>query len=241
MTTPSPTVLLLGATGRTGRRVLDHLTQRGVRVRALVRDAARLSAELRERPGVEVVEAGPLDLDDAAFAAHVAAADVVISCLGHTLSLRGIFGAPRDLVTRVVRRVCAVPRPDAATRPLRVVWMTSVSVNGPRAVDARRGVFERGFLRVLCAVLPPARDNQTAADALANAPAGIEWVVVRPDALLDGPTGTYTVHPGLVDSLFSPGKTTMNNIGHFMAALVTEPDLWSAWRGRLPVIVDAPT
>ena len=40
------TVLLLGGTGRTGGRVLQQLLGRGVRVRAVVRSAERLAADV---------------------------------------------------------------------------------------------------------------------------------------------------------------------------------------------------
>ena len=49
-------VLLLGATGRTGGRVLGQLLDRGVPVRLIVRSAQRLPADTAAHPLVEVVE-----------------------------------------------------------------------------------------------------------------------------------------------------------------------------------------
>ncbi len=242
MTMTRPMVLLLGGTGRTGRCVLDQLTQRGVSVRAIVRSRDKVPTALRERPGVELVEASLLDLDDEALAQQLRGVDVVISCLGHVLNLRGIFGAPRDLVTRAVARVTAAVRTLGAPRPVRLVLMSSVSVNGPRSVDSRRGAFERAVIALICALTPPARDNQTAADFLREQVGSddprLEWVVVRPDALIEGERSAYALHEGLVDGLFSPGQTTMNNIGSFMADLATDDAAWTRWRARLPVIVN---
>jgi hypothetical protein len=31
----------------------------------------------------------------------------------------------------------------------------------------------------------------------------------------------------------------MANVAHFMCELTTDPEVWAAWRGRLPVIVNA--
>ena len=31
----------------------------------------------------------------------------------------------------------------------------------------------------------------------------------------------------------------MANVAHFMCELVTDPRVWGAWKGELPVIVDA--
>ena len=58
------TVLLLGGTGRTGRRVLAQLVSRGVRVRAIVRSSSGVEAGAAGSPGVEVVEASLLSLSD---------------------------------------------------------------------------------------------------------------------------------------------------------------------------------
>lgn len=236
------TVLLLGATGRTGLCALDHLTARGATVRAIVRSPHKVPPHLRTRPGVELIEATLLDLDDAALQRYTRGVDVVISCLGHELTLRGVFGAPRDLVTKAMERVTAAVRANGAERPTRIVLMSSVSVNRPGGLDTRRGGFERAFLWFLRAVLPPARDNQSAADFLlekvGQSDPLLEWVVVRPDALITGDPGAYTLHEGLVDSVFSPGQTTMNNIGRFMTELATDDATWARWRGQLPVIVN---
>jgi hypothetical protein len=239
-----PTVLLLGGTGRTGLCALEQLTDRGVAVRAIVRSAQKVPERLRQRPGVTLIEASLLDLTEAQLTEHVRGVDAVLSCLGHVLSLRGVFGAPRALVTESIRRVTHAVRTIDAPRPTRLVLMSSVSVNRPNRLDTRRGAFERFVLALLCFFLPPARDNQTAADFLlgevGDGDPRLEWVVVRPDSLIEGEVGPYALHEGLVDSVFSPGRTTMQNIGRFMAELVTEDATWARWRGRLPVIVDEP-
>ncbi len=100
------TVLVVGGTGRTGRRVVEQLLGRGVSVRAIVRSAERLPAGVATNPRLTVVEADLLSLSDAELCGHVRGCDAVISCLGHVLSLKGIFGPPRDLVTRATTRLC---------------------------------------------------------------------------------------------------------------------------------------
>lgn len=237
-----PTVLLLGGTGRTGLCLLDELTKRGARVRAIVRSPSKLPAALRARPTLEVIEAILLDLPDAELERHVRGCDAVVSCLGHVMSLRGVFGAPRDLVTQAVARVTRAVHAIGPTRPTRLLLMTSVSVNQPDRLDARRGAIERAIVAMTRFLVPPARDNQAAADFLIESVGAhdpqLEWVVVRPDSLVEGDAGEYAVHEGLVDSLFSPGRTTMRNIAHFMSELLTDDASWASWRGRLPVIVN---
>jgi hypothetical protein len=167
----------------------------------------------------------------------------VIGCLGHNLNLKGIYGAPRDLVTRATARVCDAIAALKPATPVKVVLMSSVSVNRPDRADTRRGAGERAMMALLRGVMPPARDNQRAADFLCRevGPAHqfVEWAVVRPDTLLEGDICQYELHEGLVSSLAKPDHTQMANVAHFMCDLVTEPGVWQAWRGRLPVIVDA--
>lgn len=47
------------------------------------------------------------------------------------------------------------------------------------------------------------------------------------------------LHEGLVSAVFAPGRTNMANVAHFMCELVTSPETWAAWKGKLPVVVNA--
>ena len=66
-----------------------------------------------------------------------------------------------------------------------------------------------------------------------------QWAIVRPDSLREGDVTEYSLHEGLVDSLFRPGQTNMANVAHFMCELATDDRTWATWRGRCPVIVNA--
>lgn len=242
-TSTKPTVLLLGATGRTGRRVLEQLLGRGARVRVIVRSRERLPAGAAETPGLAVIEADLLSLGDEELQRHVRGCDAVVSCLGHVLTFKGVFGAPRDLVARATSRLCrAIEALEPAT-PLRVILLSSVSVHRPGGLDGRRGRLERALLWALRGLLPPARDNQRAADLLQGLGASnphVQWAAVRPDTLLEGDVSEYTLHEGLVNSLFAPGSSRMANVAHFMCELAIGPAAWDRWKGKLPVIVDCP-
>ena len=238
-------VLLLGGTGRTGGRVLQQLLGRGVHVRAVVRSADRLPAGVARDPLLTVVVADLLSLSDEQVREQVDGCDVVISCLGHVISARGVFGAPRDLVCRSLERVYRATRELRPAQPVKLILMTSVSVNRRGGLDSRRGWFERATLWMLRGLVPPARDNQRAADFLQDvieaADAYAQWVAVRPDTLQEGDVTEYLLHEGLVDSMLRPGETNRANVAHFMCELATEPEVWAAWQGKLPVIVNAPS
>lgn len=237
------TVLLVGGTGRTGARVLHQLLERGVAVRAIVRPGRKVPPEDAANPGLSLIEADLLSLSEQDLQRHVRGCDAVISCLGHVLDLRGVFGPPRDLVTKATSRLCRAIEALQPAAPVQLILMTSVSVNRAGGLDTRRGAFERLFLAVLRGLLPPALDNQRAADFLQEqiGPGHrfVRWTAVRPDTLLTGDVSAYTLHEGLVNGILAPGSTNMANVAHFMCELVTNPTTRADWDAKLPVIVNA--
>ncbi len=237
------TVLVVGGTGRTGGRVVRQLLGRGARVRAIVRAVGRLPEGVAGDPALSCLEADLLALSEADLAAQVRGCDAVISCLGHTLSLAGILGPPQALVTEAVRRLSRAIRASGPDRPMKLVLMSSVSVNRPGAAEPRRGTLERLVLWLLRGLLPPARDNQRAADFLAREigtrDPRLEWVCVRPGTLVEGDVTRYAVHETLVRGLFESDTTNMANVAHFMCELVEDPGTWGKWAGKLPVVMNA--
>ena len=101
-----------------------------------------------------------------------------------------------------------------------------------------------GLLRLL---LPPHVDNEKAADYLRTEISQnnefIEWTAVRPDDLNDEDKVTdYEIHPSPIRSaIFNAGKISRINVGHFMASLITDDDLWNKWKGKMPVIYSKST
>jgi hypothetical protein len=92
-------------------------------------------------------------------------------------------------------------------------------------------------------LVPPAKDNQTAADFLCDQipphDPFVRWVVVRPDTLREGDVTEYALHEGLVASLAKADDTNMANVAHFMCELVQDQALFGTWAGKMPVIVNA--
>lgn len=237
------TVLLVGGTGRTGGRVLEQLLDRGVDVRAIVRSPQKLPMGAAENSRLTVIEADLLSLSDEELQRQIDGCDAVISCLGHVVSLRGIFGPPRSLVTQATTRLCRAIEALQPAKPVKYILMSSVSVNRPGGLDTRRGRFEKLVVWTLRGLMPPARDNQQAANFLYGdigiANQFVQWAAVRPDTLREGDVTEYTLHEGLVNSLFSPGSTNMANVAHFMCELVTDAEAWAEWQGKFPVVINA--
>ena len=100
-----------------------------------------------------------------------------------------------------------------------------------------------GLLRVF---LPPHSDNEQAAEYL-RAVIGqndkdIEWVAVRPSGLIDEEhTSEIEIYPSPTRSILDDGVISRINVGHFMAELITNYDLWQQWKGQMPVIYNKGT
>jgi hypothetical protein len=235
------TILVIGATGATGRLLLEQLLDRGQDVRAIVRSPDKLPESLRNHDRLSVVPATVLDLTDAEIAKHVNGCDAVASCLGHNLNRKGLFGHPRRLVTDSIRRLCNAIEANASGKPTRVVLMNTAG-NSNRDLHEPLSLGERCAIGLIRLLLPPHVDNEMASDYLRNTIGQndklIEWVVVRPDTLTNEDTVTeYEVHPSPTRSaLFNAGQTSRINVGSFMADLITMDATWNRWKGQMPVI-----
>lgn len=179
-------VAVIGATGRTGRPLVGELLRRGHTVTALARDPARL-AELGERIRVVAgTSANPAALDDL-----LTDTDAVVSALGpnakeatlHTDTAHALIEAfARHGVTRFIGVSGAgidVPGDQKSPRDKAISWMVK-KIGGPVAAD-----------------------KQT--EYAAYAASDLDWTLVRPPRLVDGPpTGRIYHHahtPGRASSL----------------------------------------
>ncbi len=233
------TTLVVGATGATGRLLVAELLRRGEKVRAVARSAAALPEAIRRNPDLEVVEASLLDLTDARLRDLTLGCDSIASCLGHTMSFRGVWGPPWRLVTDAVRRLTEAARQNAPEAPVRFVLMNTV---GNRNLGEPVSFAQKCALALLRVAVPPHADNEQAA-AFLRAGIGpddpaIEWVAVRPDTLRDADAATaYEAHPSPTRSaIFDAGETSRINVASFMADLITDDDLWREWKGRMPAL-----
>ena len=157
------------------------------------------------------------------------------------MTFKGIYGQPRKLVTEATRRLCEAVRANAPEKPVKFVLMNTVG-NRNRDLDEPIAFAQKLVVGLLRLLLPPQADNEQAAEYLRSKVGQndkqIEWAVVRPDSLLDEAKVTpYDIYPSPIRSaIFDPGQTSRVNVGHFMADLMTEDDIWRQWQGQMPVI-----
>lgn len=235
------TVLVVGASGATGRLLVTDLLGRGQRVKAVVRSPVNLPDALRNHDSLSIVHANLPDLSDGEMIQHVSGCTAIASCLGHNLTFKGIYGSPRKLVTDATRRLCEAVRASQPRNHVKFVLMNTAG-NSNRDLEEPISLSQRFVVGLIRLLLPPHIDNEKASDYLRiNCQLNgsvIEWAVVRPDTLVNENSVTeYDVHPSPTRSaIFNAGKTSRINVAHFMAALITDDDTWSKWRGQMPVI-----
>lgn len=239
-------IFVAGATGATGRQLVAQLLEHGHHVVAVVRSINSLPEDMRNHEALSLIQASLLDLSDDDLAQHVRGCSAVVSCLGHNLTLKGIYGHPRRLVTDAVRRLCQAVEANQPQTPVRFVLMNTTS-NTNWDLNERLSFKERLVLGLLHVMMPPQNDNEQAAEYLRtvigqNNPL-IEWAAVRPDSLLNEDQVTdYSVYPSPIrSSIFDPGTTSRINVGHFMMELITNDEVWLHWKGQMPVIYNEPS
>ena len=235
------TTLVVGASGATGRQLVAQLLNQGQHVKAIVRSVEKLPEAIKNENRLTIIKASILELSEAEMAEHVAGCDAVASCLGHNLTLKGIYGKPRRLVTDATRRLCNAIKANTPKKSIKYVLMNT-SGNRNRDLDEPISFGQKCVIALLRLLLPPHIDNEKAADYLrtniGQNDAMVEWVAVRPDGLIDESMVTeYEVHPSPIRSaIFDAGKVSRINVAHFMATLIDNDDLWQKWKGQMPVI-----
>ncbi|HUQ58356.1 NAD(P)-dependent oxidoreductase [Lentzea sp.] len=183
---------IFGATGRTGRVVVEHALRLGHEVTALTRDPSRIGS----RPRLRVV--GGDVRDPAAVAEALRGADAIVSTLGRRR--RG-----PDVCTEGIRAVLAH---TARRGPRRLILLSNYGVADSRhrtAYVAVSWLLERAVLR-----------DKERMEALLRG-SDSDWTVVRAPVLTNGPrTGDYRTGTDL--RLSFTARVSRADIAEFMLA-----------------------
>ncbi|MFT6971484.1 MAG: nucleoside-diphosphate-sugar epimerase [Roseivirga sp.] len=235
------TTLVAGASGETGKHLVEQLLKSKQKVKVIVRSPEKLPESWQNNDLLTIIQANILDISVDKMAEYVQDCDAVTSCLGHNMSWKGIYGKPRKLVTNAVKLLCEAITKNAPNKPIKFVLMNTTG-NSNRDLNEPISVGQKFVIGLLRLLLPPHVDNEKAADYLRTKIGQknnfIEWVAVRPDGLVNENVVTeYEIYPSPTRSaIFDAGKISRINVGHFMAELISEKDLWNRWKGQMPVI-----
>jgi uncharacterized protein YbjT (DUF2867 family) len=203
-------VLVVGATGGTGRAAVEALVAEGHEVTALAR---RASGVLGGQAGVRPVDG------DATVAADVRAAvrgqDAVVVTLGITESpmrvrLRGPAGTPLDVRSRGTAAVVAAMREHGVRR---------LVVQSSYGVGETRNLVPLSSRLVFALLLKPQiADHGVQEDVVRRS--GLDWTLVQPVYLTDGDEPAARSTDGSVEEM----KVSRRAVGEVLARLATGAD-----------------
>lgn len=238
-------ILVVGASGATGIRLVEELLNREQDVKVIVRSLENLPDTIKNHERLSVIAASVLELSDDEMKQYVVGCDAVASCLGHNLNFKGVYGKPRRLVTEATRRLCMAIKANNPEASTKFVLMNTVA-NRNRDLNETIPFAQKCLIVLLRLLLPPHPDNEQAAEYLRTVIGkndnAIEWVAVRPSGLIDEESASeIEVYPSPMRSILKDGQISRINVGHFMADLITNTDLWKEWKGQMPVIYNKGT
>lgn len=164
-------IAIFGATGGTGRQLVEQALQQGHHVTVLVRDPARLPLS---DPQLTVIEGNVLDAEP--VNQTVDGAEAVLISLGNTADNPDYVVSNGTAVILAAMKAHNVPR---------VVAITSMGTG-----DSIKQVSLPFRMMMQTVLKKPMEDKDRQEKMIRDS--GLEWIIVRPGGLMDGPpTGRY--------------------------------------------------
>jgi len=195
-------VLIVGATGGTGRLLVAQALERGYAVTALLRDSSRLQVK---HPQLKVIQGDVLDY--ASVEAAVGGQDAVLSALGHKR-----FFDPTRILSEGTRNILRAMEINGVPR---LVCETSLGLGDSAG---RMGLYFTFF--VIPVILPLYFWDKTRQERLI-AEGNVEWVIVRPGMLTNGgKRGSYR-HGRDVGSFLNTVRISRADVADFMLNQLT--------------------
>ena len=162
-------IAVFGATGGTGQQVVNQALAQGYRIRALVRDPAKLD----ERDGLTLIQGDVLDQ---------AAVDRCVEGSAAVICVLGSRGSAEPVEDRGTERILAAMKAHGQRR---LIAVTSMGVGDSIEQVA---AFFRAIMKLTLKRVMEAKERQEQAIMASD----LDWTIVRPGGLTDGPrTGSY--------------------------------------------------
>jgi putative NADH-flavin reductase len=210
--TKTSKILVLGATGGTGRLIVEQAVARGHEVAVLVRSAEKA----KNLKGAKIIVGDARD--EAALRQAVKGREAVVSALGTPAS-------PFKEVTLLSTATRALVKAMEAENVSRLVAITGIGAGD----SAGHGgfLFDKLIFPLLLRNVYADKDRQEA--IVKNS--GLDWVLVRPSVLNNKPgRGTIKAIEDLSD--FHGGSTSREDVAKFVLDQVSA----DAWLRRSPLI-----
>ena len=190
-------ILIVGATGGTGRQLVAQALERGFAVTALVRNPSRLQVD---HPQLTVIQGDVLDY--ASVEAAMRGQEAVVSALGHKR-----FFYPTRILSEGTRNIL---RAMETHRVPRLVCETSLGIGDSAG---RMGLLFTLF--TIPVILPFYFWDKTRQERMI-AESNVEWVIVRPGMLTNADKRARLRHGRHVGSFFWTVRISRADVADFM-------------------------
>lgn len=190
-------VLIVGATGGTGRQLVAQALERGYAVTALVRDRSRLPGD---HPQLTVIQGDVLD--EGSVEAAMRGQEAVLSALGHKR-----FFYPTRILSQGTRNILRAMEMHGVPR---FVCETSLGIGDS---TGRMGLYYTLF--VIPVILPFYFWDKTRQERMI-AGSNVDWVIVRPGALTNGDKRGCCRHGRHVGSFLWTVRISRADVADFM-------------------------
>jgi putative NADH-flavin reductase len=190
-------VLIVGASGGTGRQLVTQALERGYNVTAFVRNPSKLSIQ---HPQLQIIRGDVLDY--ASVEGAVRGQEVVISALGHKR-----FFYPTRILSEGTRNLLRAMQSHGVPR---FVCVTSLGIGDS---VGRMGLYYT--LLIIPIILPFYFWDKTRQERLIAA-SKLEWVIVRPGMLTNGEKRNVYRHGHKVGSFIWTVRISRADVADFM-------------------------
>lgn len=236
-------VLVLGGTGATGRLLVNELLRRGHQVVSIVRRPSEFIDHTIPKDNYFEVVASISDMTNNELATIIKDCDAVVSCLGHNLTFKGMYGEPKKLVSGSIEKCREAIELTTNSKKVKFVLMNT-SGNANPDIPENPPLSQRIAVTLIRKLIPPHLDNEIASAYLRDKVGAkhefIEWTCVRPDALTNEKSNDeYEVHESPTSNvIFNSNDTSRLNVARFMTDLLEDDVLWQKWKAKMPVVYD---
>jgi putative NADH-flavin reductase len=195
-------ILVIGPTGGTGREIVEQALERGHEVTALARDPAKVE-QRHER--LKVVKGDVMD--PASLESAVRGQDAVLSALGHKRWY------PNRILSEGTRNIIRAMEKHGVRR---LIVETALGVGGSAG---RLGLYYTLFL--IPFILPFYFWDKRRQEEVIRA-SSLDWVIVRPGALTNGPRRGGYRHGSSIGSRLRTVRISRSDVADFMLDQLTD-------------------
>jgi putative NADH-flavin reductase len=92
------TTFIIGASGATGKHLVEQLLGTGQNVKVMVRDSSNYPEHWNKNTSVTIIKSNINEVTAEEMSVLIKDCQAIACCLGHNVTLKGIYGKPRKLV-----------------------------------------------------------------------------------------------------------------------------------------------